>query len=60
MRIGVDVSTYDSATPITQARRSETQGNLSSSSLNVNQGERSHWARDGADRPRPGTGNERF
>ncbi len=51
---------YDTVTPITQARRSETQGNLSSSSLNVYHGEHGHWARNWADGPRPGAGNEHF
>ncbi len=40
------VSTNIPVTPITQARQSETQGNLSSSSLNKYQGEHDHWARD--------------
>ncbi len=49
----------DTATPITRARRSETQGNLSSSSLRMKMwGERGHWARDEAVGPRPEAGNE--
>ncbi len=51
--LGIAVSTYD-----TRARQSETQGDLSSSSLSKYQGERGHWARGGVDGPRPEAGNE--
>ncbi len=45
-KLGVSMIKYVPATLITRARQSETQGDLSSSSLSKYQGERGHWAQD--------------